>query len=183
VLLALIAIGARACRHFSHPGRRTVAPESLVEGEYHVVRVVDGDTIIVAPSDQLHAAEPMVFPPGKEIQARVRLMGIDTPETVKRNHPVERWGEEATAFTEQFVAGKIVQLRFDRRRVDQYDRFLAYVYVDQRCLNEELVRAGLARVSTFPGDSASMARRLQSARDEAEAARRGIWSDERPPGD
>lgn len=139
----------------------------LSEAEYAVLRVVDGDTLLVAP------------PPGAALSrrdARVRLLGIDCPESVKPDHPVEPWGPEAAAFARQFVSGGAVRLQFDRRRLDQYDRYLAYVFVADKMLNEELVRAGLARVSVYPGDSESMARRLRAAEQEARRARRGIWS-------
>ena len=69
-------------------------------------------------------------------------------------------------------------MRLDRRRIDQYGRYLAYVYVGDAMLNEELVRAGLARVSTYSGDSAPIERRLLRAQDEARQAGRGIWSRE-----
>jgi len=102
------------------------------------------------------------------------LLGIDCPESVKPNHPVEPWGPEATEFTKRFVAGGTVRLQFDRRRIDQYDRYLAYVFVGEQMLNEELVRAGLARVSTFRGDSQSMARRFRAAEEEAKLRSQGI---------
>ena len=121
----------------------------LAEGDYRVLRVVDGDTLIVAPPRE-HAR------PGRR-EIRLRLLGIDCPETVKPNHPVEPWGPEAAEFTRQFVAGGSIQLRFDKRRLDRYDRYLAYVSVDQQMLNEQLVRAGLASVTVYPGDSESMA--------------------------
>src|SRR5262245_64178349 len=92
-----------------------------------VRRVIDGDTIIVEP------------------EATIRLIGVDTPETVKPEHPVEPWGPEATEFTREFLAGGAARLSFDRERVDRFGRFLAYVWVDDRLLNEELLREGLAR--------------------------------------
>lgn len=168
-LLLVLAV-RRGCDTFL-PGRPPPALESLSEGEYDIVRVVDGDTLIVRPSsgsDQ-SSAEPR--------QARVRLLGIDTPETVKPNHPIEPWGPEAAAFTRDFLAGGRAELRLDRRRKDRYDRFLAYVYVEDRMLNEELVRAGLARASHYPGDSPQIARRLRQAEEAARQARRGLWSE------
>jgi micrococcal nuclease len=60
--------------------------------------------------------------------------------------------------------------------LDSYNRFLAYLYVGDKMLNVELVRAGLARVSHYPGDSATRHRLLIKAQDEARDARRGIWS-------
>jgi micrococcal nuclease len=109
-------------------------------------------------------------------EARVRLLGIDTPETVKPNAPVEPWGPEATEFTKRLTAEGNVRLELDKRRIDRYGRSLAYVYVGDRLLNEELVRAGLARVSVYPGDSATIERRLRAAEAEARKAERGIWS-------
>ncbi len=152
------------------PGPRPRTPEILHEGAYDLVRVVDGDTLVVRPAvgHAQSSAEPL--------QAYVRLIGVDTPETVKPNHPVEPWGPEATDFTRKFLASGRLELQMDKRRQDRYERFLAYVYVEGRMLNEELVRAGLARVSHYPGDSPQVARRLQKAEDEARYAQRGLWS-------
>jgi micrococcal nuclease len=130
----------------------------LAEGIYAVVRVVDGDTIIVAP------------------EATVRLIGVDTPETVKPHHPVEPWGHEATAFTQQFLSGGTARLTFDRERVDRYGRFLAYVWVGDQMLNEELLRAGLARFEPQFHYSESIKRRFGQAQQAAKQAAIGIWS-------
>ncbi len=152
----------------SEPTSQTAAV--LHEGVYDLVRVVDGDTLVVRPAEDAGGSS------GQSLQAYVRLIGIDTPETVKPDHPIEPWGPEATEFTRRFLASGRLELRMDKRRKDRYDRFLAYVYVDGRMLNEELVRAGLARVSHYPGDSPRIARQLQEAEEEARRARRGIWS-------
>src|SRR5690606_38241786 len=69
---------------------------TLVAGPCEVVRVVDGDTLVVRPADAGTGS-------GKPEQFRVRLLGIDTPETVKEDTAVEAWGPEATAFTREFV--------------------------------------------------------------------------------
>jgi micrococcal nuclease len=140
----------------------------LAEGDYAVVRVVDGDTLLVAPQSS---------PPAENRrEIRLRLLGIDCPESVKPDHPVEPWAREAAEFTRQFVSEGSVRLRFDKRRLDRYDRYLAYVFVADKMLNEELLRAGFASVSTYPGDSESMARRLRVAAEEAKQERRGMWS-------
>lgn len=133
--------------------------------------MVDGDTLVVRDPN---AADPAVR---GQRGVKLRLLGIDCPESVKPNHPVEPWGLEATEFTEQFLAGGTVRLQFDRRRIDQYDRYLAYVFVGEQMLNEELVRAGLASVSVYSGDSQSMERRFRAAEEEAKMRSRGIWSD------
>jgi len=150
--------------------------ETLTEGVCRVVRVIDGDTIIVQQIVQQEVAGSDSSSAPRYQQARVRLLGMDTPETVKPNHPVEPFGKQATAFTKSFLAKGQVYLRLDKRRIDRYDRLLAYVYVEEAMLNEELLRAGLARVSIYPGDSPTMSRLLRKAEKEAQSAARGIWS-------
>lgn len=160
VLAALIA--ARWWQHQSHPP----PPEALPEANYRVQRVVDGDTLLLTNG------------------ARVRLMGADTPETVQPNHPVEPFGPEATAFTRRFIAerGGTVRLQFDRERIDKYGRFLAFVWVDDRMLNEELIRAGLATAETGFRYASAMKTRFRRAEEEARAVGRGIWGARAPAG-
>jgi len=132
-------------------------PDALSEGLYEVARVVDGDTLLLTN------------------HARVRLIGVDTPETVKPDAPVEPWGPEATAFTRAMVASREVRLQFDRERIDRFGRFLAYVWVEDQFLNEELLRAGLARWEPQYHYSQSMKTRFRKAQQEAQRAQRGIW--------
>jgi len=157
-VVILLAIVLAAWRVYQEQDA-AITPAPLAEGVYRVDRVIDGDTLVVDEG------------------ARVRLIGSDTPETVKPNWPVERWGPEATAFTKEFVSGGEVRLEFDGDRQDNYGRTLAYVWVDHRMLNEELIRAGLARARTGFNYSRAMKTRFRRAEDEAQAARRGIWSD------
>jgi len=76
-----------------------------------VDRVVDGDTIVLSD--------------GK----KVRLIGVDTPETKHPNKPVEYFGKEATEFTRRMCEGKQVRLEYDQEKIDRYGRTLAYVFV------------------------------------------------------
>jgi len=136
----------------------------LREGECTVVRVIDGDSIVVRQT---------VAHPGNgkrsTSEAAVRLLGIDCPEF---DEPL---GSEATAMTRRLLAGGVVTLRFDRRRLDRYERFLAYVFVDDQMVNSALVQAGLAREDVYRGDSQAIGRTLAKAAAEAKSARRGIW--------
>lgn len=132
-------------------------PEALSAGVYRVDRVVDGDTLVLAGGH------------------RVRLIGADTPETVKPNHPVEPWGREATEFTRRFVSGGEVRIEFDGSRNDKYGRWLAHVWVGDRLLEEELIRAGLARAETGYSYSLATKARFLEAQSEARVAGRGIW--------
>lgn len=123
-----------------------------------VLRAVDGDTLLL------------------ENQERVRLLGVDTPETKRPNTPIQPWGPEAAEFTKQHVEGKVVRLEFDQEKQDKYNRTLAYVYVGDWFLNEELIRAGLSpAVTKFPF-SREMKQRFLAAEAEARRRRIGIWS-------
>ncbi|MEX0937665.1 MAG: thermonuclease family protein [Pirellulales bacterium] len=153
LLIVLLAI-LRAWQE----AQQAPAPAALSEGMHTVERVVDGDTLLLTN------------------KARVRLQGVDTPETVQPNHPVEPWGPESSDFTREFIGDGSVRLRFDLERKDRYGRFLAYVYKGERMLNEELLRAGLARARLEYRYSDTMKRRFREAEQEARDARRGIWS-------
>ena len=133
----------------------------------HVTHVVDGDTIDVTLAG------------GDE--ETVRYIGIDTPETVKPNTPVQCGGPRAHAVNETLVGGRTVTLRFDAERRDVYGRLLAYVYLPGAgsggrplFVNAELARRGLARTLTIPpNDSfAALFARLAAR---AGAAGRGLW--------
>ncbi len=130
------------------------APGQLVE------RVVDGDTIIV------------------EEVGRVRLIGVDTPETVHPNRPVEFFGKEASAFTKGLLEGKRVRLEYDQERQDRYGRTLAYVYLDDGTndgtfVNAEIIRRGYGHAYTrFPFRHMEAFRQFER---EARDNRRGLW--------
>ena len=124
-----------------------------------VVRVVDGDTI-----------EARI---GNEVED-VRLIGIDTPETVKPGTPVQCFGERASHFTKRRLTGQRARLVFGVERRDVYGRLLAYAYLGDRFFNPILVRRGLARTLTIPPNDrfAVRFRRLELA---AARVGRGLW--------
>jgi endonuclease YncB( thermonuclease family) len=129
--------------------------------EAQVINVVDGDTIDVLID-------------GTEY--RIRYILIDTPETHHPTKGEEPFGPEATEANRTLVEGKIVKLEKDVSDVDQYDRLLRYVYVDDIMVNEELLRQGLAKVATYPPDVKYVDRFL-AVQKEAQAAGRGIWGE------
>ncbi len=132
-----------AARYWWGEAPRPTPAEPISEGTYRVVRVVDGDTIIFAP----HSV--------------VRLIGVNTPETVRPDYPVEPFGPEASAFTRRFLAGGTARLTLDRERTDRFGRFLAYVWVGEQMLNEELFArawpAGSQTTTTRARSSAAFA--------------------------
>src|SRR5690349_739041 len=93
-----------------------------------VVKTVDGDTVDV-----------QVSPSRVE---RVRLLGIDTPETKDPRKPVQCYGPEASAYTHQRLFGRAVRLETDAEVHDKYGRLLAYIYVDGARFDDELLRLG-----------------------------------------
>lgn len=99
---------------------------------YFCPHVIDGDTIIVIIG-------------GKK--EKVRLIGVDTPETDGPYTKKEPFNREASAFTKNMTEGKYVKLKYDRERRDKYGRLLAYVYLeDSTFLNVELIKEGYATV-------------------------------------
>ena len=125
---------------------------------YVVERVIDGDTLLLRGGE------------------RVRLLGVDTPETVHPRLPVQPFGPEASRYTERRVEGKAVRLGFDKERRDRYGRMLAYVYVDDSLLNEELIREGYSEAQLQYPYRSEMKRIFRAAEAEAREANRGIWS-------
>jgi micrococcal nuclease len=130
------------------------------EARAFVVRAVDGDTIEVRIGRQLED---------------VRYIGVDTPETVKPDTPVQCFGPRASSFNHHLVERHWVRLVFGVERRDIYGRLLAYVYLGSRFVNASLIRRGLARSLTIPPNNrfAPLFRRLELR---AARAGRGLWS-------
>ncbi|HUO75808.1 MAG TPA: thermonuclease family protein [Candidatus Paceibacterota bacterium] len=128
-------------------------------GFVHVIRVVDGDTIVVDGNQ------------------KVRFVGVNTPETVSPTKPVQCYGPEASAFMKSLlVPGTPVRLVKDISETDKYGRLLRYVYMeDGTFVNLVLVQDGYAQVNTYPPDIAH-AHEFQTAQAAAKAAGRGMWS-------
>jgi micrococcal nuclease len=155
VLVALGALalgGVGACRH----APATMAETAVVE------HVVDGDTIDVAVGTQVE---------------RIRMIGIDTPETKIPDEAPECWGAEAAALTEALLpVGTPVRLERDLEPRDDYGRLLAYVIrdADGLVVNLELARQGAAEpLRIRPNDAYAGA--IAAATEEARAAGRGLW--------
>ncbi|GMO49959.1 MAG: hypothetical protein Ta2G_07190 [Termitinemataceae bacterium] len=130
-----------------------------------VVRHIDGDTV------ELEINNPPYPLRAKE---KIRMIGVDTPETVHPNKGVEYFGKEASNFTRAALLGKTVFLAFDFETRDKYDRLLAYIYTaDGRCHNAELVKEGYAHAYTrFPFQFLEEFRGAESL---ARSAGRGLW--------
>ncbi|MCU1502975.1 MAG: putative nuclease [Ilumatobacteraceae bacterium] len=142
----------------------TVAPPaSTYVPNATIVRVVDGDTVdaTVSGTDE-----------------RVRLIGIDTPETKKPNTPVQCYGPEASAYTESLLPpGTAVYLERDLVGRDDYGRLLAYVFrtSDGLFVNADIIDHGFARVLEIKPNLAYHVTFEQGA-EQAEAMNLGLWA-------
>ncbi len=128
-----------------------------------VIRVVDGDTIVVRLGGR---------------DQRLRYIGMDTPETKKPDTPVQWMGPEASRANEALVKGRTVVLEKDVSETDRFGRLLRYVWLvdgDRWTLVDlELVRRGFAQVETDPPD-VKYADRFVAAQVSAREAGIGLW--------
>lgn len=131
--------------------------------EADVVRIVDGDTIVVAFGGQ---------------EYRVRYIGMDTPETKDPNAAVQWMGPQATVANAALLEGRTVFLEKDVSEVDQFDRLLRYVWITDGAawtlVNLELVRQGVAAARSYPPDVRYDALYL-GAEGVARQAHIGLW--------
>lgn len=124
-----------------------------------VERVVDGDTIVVNYKGR---------------SERLRLIGVNTPETVHPTKEEEPFGQEASDFTKSKLAREEITLEFDVELRDKYGRLLAYVWIDGKMFNETLVREGYAQVATYP-PNVKYTELFLAAQKEARDNNRGLW--------
>lgn len=129
--------------------------------EYEVVRVVDGDTIVVNYNGT---------------NEKVRLIGVDTPESV---HPNESKNTEegviTSNYTKERLTGKTVKLEFDVQERDKYGRLLAYVYLDNYMYNKELLEKGYAKVATYP-PNVKYVEDFTKLQEKAREEKVGLWN-------
>jgi micrococcal nuclease len=168
VVLSLVATAWLAAgRPLPHPTRLVPllggGGPAAAPGQGTVVRVVDGDTLVVTLGGR---EEP------------VRLIGIDTPESVAPDRPVECYGAEASARLGAVApAGTAVRLERDVEPRDRYDRLLAYVYraEDDLFLNEAQVAGGYAEASEYPPNTTRRSQ-LERAERTARTQGLGLWA-------
>jgi micrococcal nuclease len=113
-----------------------------------VTRVVDGDTVEVAITARLEGPGAGRARVGRTYD--VRLLGIDTPESVDPDSPVECFGPEASAATKALLLGQRVRLVRDTEESDRYGRLLRYVYLGKEMADARLVANGYAHAYTYP---------------------------------
>ncbi|MDR1149684.1 MAG: thermonuclease family protein [Spirochaetaceae bacterium] len=131
-----------------------------------VTRHVDGDTVYITIKDP---------PAGLKETEKVRMIGVDTPETVHPGKGLEYMGREASGFTKTALLDKDVFIALDWDNRDKYGRLLVYIYtLDGKCHNAELIKQGFAHAYTrFPFQFLEEFRLLEK---DARAAKKGLWA-------
>ena len=145
-------------------GLATTTPNT-VGVYYNVIKITDGDTLHLAMEGR---------------DESVRLIGINTPETVDPRRTVECFGKEASERMKEIAKGKIVRLEYDESQSlrDTYGRLLAYVYLeDGQMINRKMIAEGYAYEYTYltPYRYQEEFRELQKL---AQGAKRGLWAEE-----
>ena len=140
-----------------------IIPGVVFAGQYKVVRVVDGDTIVIRYNGTYE---------------KVRLLCVNTPKSV---HPDEKqsipMAEVAFRYTQKKLTGKYVDLEFESWLRGRYGVLFAYVFVDGKNINLELVRQGLSRYYIKYGQSKNYHNEFKIAEHHARKEKLNIWSD------
>ena len=129
------------------------------------VKCVDGDTFRVMINGEEHL---------------VRMLAVDTPELAKNGKKAEYYAYDAKEYTcNKITNAKMIELEYDPKsdKVDKYDRVLAWVYVDGKLLQEDLVRNGYAKVA-YLYDDYKYIDILKEKQELASAKEIGIWNSE-----
>jgi micrococcal nuclease len=177
--LALVAIGGASCTAhrvvLNRQAPATLPSEPLGHEMGEVTRVVDGDTIEVKITGRVDGPGAGDTRVGGSYD--VRLIGIDTPESVKPNSPVECFGREASAAAKALLEGSDVKLVKDVEETDRYARLLRYVYLGHELANARLVVNGYAAAYTYP-PNVRHSELFVALQREASREQRGLWSPE-----
>lgn len=161
IIVGVVSAGWYGTKHVQLP-ITLVQSVKTQPGYYSVSAISDGDTFSVNMD-------------GRE--EKVRLIGVDTPETVKPNSPQECYGKAASDFTKHTLSGQSVRLEADpiNQNRDRYDRLLRYAYLsDGSLFNATLISQGYAfAYLSFPFSKADEFRQLQTI---AKQNNIGVWS-------
>ena len=135
----------------------------VVGEEATIKRVVDGDTVIITTKEG--------------IEERIRLLLIDTPESVHPNGEVEKFGPEASDYAKDYLKkGTKITLERGNPERDKYDRILGYIWVDGINFNQHMIEEGYARVAYVFEPNTKYIDEFREAEKQAESKKKNIWS-------
>ncbi|UXU51539.1 thermonuclease NucI [Staphylococcus arlettae] len=167
LIVVIVVLGVLLFQFINHTGPFNNNESSSQNGpedaeQVHIERVVDGDTFVAKDKDNQ--------------TVKIRLIGVDTPETVKPNTPVQPYGKEASDYSKEKLTNQDVYLEYDKEKEDRYGRVLAYVWLDKQTMfNEQLVKEGLAREKYF-APNGKYRNLFEEAESAAKAEHKNIWS-------
>jgi micrococcal nuclease len=166
-MFVMTGCSAPAQTPVAKPAETQAVKQPLVQGRWGTVaKVLDGDTLALDSGE------------------KVRMIGVNTPETVKSGSPVQPFGEEASQYTKSQLEGKKVYLETDAEEKDSYGRTLAYVYVaepqapdeiSQNMFNAMLLRGGYAQLMTIK-PNVKYQTLFQDLQKNAHAQNKGLWA-------
>ncbi len=132
--------------------------ESKNDSQYKVIKVVDGDTVEL------------------EKIGKVRLIGVDTPETVDPRKEVQCYGKEASEYTKSRLLNNYVSIEYDESQdsVDKYGRHLVYIYINEKNFNRQLIENGYAYEYTYKVPY-KYQREFKEAQYNAQDTDKGLW--------
>lgn len=162
LIIALLSFGVAwtSQQPFAEKPRQIVLDNQ--PGTYQVTEFIDGDTIAVNMDGTVE---------------KIRMIGVDTPETHDPRKSIQCYGEAAANFTKQLIGGNRVRLEADPTNTnrDRYNRLLRYVYLpDQTLVNAEIIKQGYGFAYTyFPFTKID---EFEATEAEAKASNRGLWA-------
>ncbi len=168
ILIGVVIILCLFFAHISTPAKysarflRKNIPKIIVGEKYKVKDVIDGDTLVVKVDQKL---------------VTIRMLGVDTPETVDPRKPTQCFGLQASDKTKEMLLGYFVAIETDKSQpiLDKYGRVLAYIYRnDGLFMNEYLIKEGYAREYTY-GKAYQKKKEFEKIEKEASEAKKGLW--------
>ncbi len=129
-----------------------------------VTRVIDGDTMKITLQDK------------RSTEETIRLLLIDTPETVHPDKNIQPFGPEASAYAKRILTNQAVQLEIDVSERDKYGRLLVYLWIGERMFNEMLLEEGLARVAYVIPPNIKYIDKFRDIQQKSQKSAKGIWS-------
>lgn len=158
------------------PDSGATSTPSLPKNTHAVVRVIDGDTISIIKEGKM---------------VTLRLIGLDTPETVDPRKPVQCFGKAASDKAKEMLTGKTVRLEFDASQglLDKYGRTLAYVFLPPQrgvspeiFFNEYMIAEGYGHEYTY-NLPYKYQKEFKTAESHAREGKKGLWADDTCAGD
>lgn len=137
---------------------------------YTILRVIDGDTIAIGNKNAKKVPRSRKY----RGEIKIRLIGVNAPESHKSFKDVEPMGKEVKKWAVEKFTGKRVRIEYDDEKKDRFDRHLCYVYIGKHMINEILAKKGMAFVETV-GKNNKYELKLLKAQKHAKLNKKGIW--------